>query len=233
MKQLKAPLLLLAALAFAIAPFFATSFRGYDGTAFPVPTIDPPIQPAGWAFSIWGLIYLALIAHAAFGLFARRDAPEWDAPRWPLILSLGLGTSWLEVAQRAPMLATAQIILMLITALWALGRATHQRDRLLLLFPLAIYAGWLTAATGVSLGVVIIGYGIAPPLLASAAMLTLVAAVAMAVQLTLDRAPEYALVVIWALIGITVANLGASLLLPAMAVIGITLLSLAIIRVSA
>jgi hypothetical protein len=233
MKQLKAPLLLIATLAFAIAPFFATSFRGYDGNAFPVPTIDPPIQPAGWAFSIWGLIYLALIAHAAFGLIARRTDPAWDGVRWPLILSLGLGASWLEVAQRAPVLATLQIIVMLLTALWALWRAPYRRDRFLLLFPLAIYAGWLTAATGVSLGVVIIGYGIASPLLASAAMLTLIAAVAMAMQLALDRAPEYALTVIWALIGITIANLGASMLLPAMAVTGIALLGLAIIRVSA
>jgi hypothetical protein len=67
-----------------------------------VPVDDPPIQPAGWAFAIWGVIYLWLVASAGYGLFKRDVDPGWDATRWPLFVSLGIGASWIAVAMIAP-----------------------------------------------------------------------------------------------------------------------------------
>ena len=40
---------------------------GYDPGQFPVVIARPSIQPAGYAFAIWGLIYAWLMAHAGFG----------------------------------------------------------------------------------------------------------------------------------------------------------------------
>nr|WP_240769056.1 hypothetical protein [Paracoccus liaowanqingii] len=49
-----ARMVLLAALAFAASPLIFPGFAGYDAGRFPIPQVDPPVQPAGWAFSIWG-----------------------------------------------------------------------------------------------------------------------------------------------------------------------------------
>jgi hypothetical protein len=45
--KLKAVLLLVAAVAFAVVPFFTDPFTGFGPDRFPVPVDDPPIQPAG------------------------------------------------------------------------------------------------------------------------------------------------------------------------------------------
>ncbi|MBW6506398.1 MAG: hypothetical protein K0B00_06560 [Rhodobacteraceae bacterium] len=209
MKKLKSSLLLAVTLAFVLSPLFVTSFQGYDPAAFPVPVFEPPVQPAGWAFSIWGLIYAWLIAHAVYGLWRHPSDPRWDAPRWPLIGSLALGVSWLEVANRAPILATVQIVAMLALALWALARSPRGPQRWWRITPVALYAGWLTAASGVSAGVVLIGYGVAGAVVVTLAILALLALVALWQQSRNRQAPEYALAVVWALGGIIAANLGA------------------------
>jgi len=56
MTRMKAILLFTAAIAFAISPFLVDGFNGFAPDQFPIPQIDPPAQPAGYAFSIWGLI---------------------------------------------------------------------------------------------------------------------------------------------------------------------------------
>lgn len=207
MKRLKAILTFTAALAFAAASYSARNFRGYDPAAFPVPVIDPPFQPAPWAFAIWGLIFLLLIAHAAYGLFRRAEDPLWDAPRWPLFASMALGASWLEVAMRAPVLATVQIWIMTALAIAAAARAPDGREAPLRAATLSFYAGWLTAATAVATGTVLVGYGGLS--LAAATFVVPLAAVGTAL-VVLARGlvcPPYAFSVIWALIGIMAANL--------------------------
>ncbi|WP_415184332.1 TspO/MBR family protein [Phaeovulum sp.] len=230
MKRFSAPLLLVAALAFAIAPVFATSFRGYDQGAFPVPVMDPPIQPAGWAFSIWGVIYLLLLVHAAYGLWRHADDAQWRAPRGPLILSLALGAPWLEVAQRAPNLATVQIWLMWGFAILAMSRLPKHPAPWLLRLPIALYAGWLTAASGVATGVVLIGQGWLPPMAATLSMLVLIAALALFAIIRLRPSVGYAGAVIWALFGIIAANLDAGFLVAGASGVAIIALVAAQIR---
>ncbi len=90
-------------------------------------------------------------------------------PARPLIVSLAIGAIWLAVAVRDPVWASVLIALMLGGALAALFRAPARPDRWLLLAPLAIYAGWLTAATGVSIGILLTGFGWLPETAAAAA----------------------------------------------------------------
>ncbi len=204
---MKAILTLTAALAFAASPFFVPGFSGFDPELYPVPQVDPPVQPAGYAFAIWGLIYAWLILHAGFGLLKRDTDPAWDAPRWPLFLSLAIGASWLAVAMRDPVLATVLIWVMLAGALAALFQSRADPDRWLLQAPLAIYAGWLTAASSASLGLLGAGYGILTDATGWAYIgLGVALGLAAAVQTFLGRAPEYGLTVAWALVAIAVQN---------------------------
>lgn len=205
MTGLKAALVALAALAFALSPLVVTGFEGFAPGQFPVPQNDPPAQPAGWAFSIWSLIYVWLIAGAVYGLWKRAQAPGWDAARWPLFLSLVLGAAWLPVAQAAPLWATLMIWAMLVTALWALMAAARQ-DRLWLQAPIALYAGWLTAAACVALALVLAGYGLLSAQAAALAALALALVIAATVLVVRPDTPAYAAAVIWALIGVAAAN---------------------------
>ena len=110
----------LAALAFAASPFLSDGFNGFSPDQFPVPQDNPPVQPAGYAFSIWGLIYLWLIIGTGFGLFRRAIDEDWAPARPWLAASLVIGTAWIPAANLSVPVATVMIWLMLGTAVMAL-----------------------------------------------------------------------------------------------------------------
>jgi hypothetical protein len=197
-------LILVLSVAFPLSGYLI-AFDGYDGTQVPFPQDDPPVQPAGWAFSVWLVIYLGLFASAVFGLLRRRDDPGWDRARLPLALSLLLGTPWVAIANWSAIWATAVIFGMLGTALWALLVAPR-RDRWWLQAPVALYAGWLTAAAFVSLGSTLAGWGLGSPLLWAFVCIGLALVTAVAVLARRPEAPEYAVTVAWALFGIAMKN---------------------------
>lgn len=200
------PALLLAILAMVAAPALTPAFTGYDPATFPVRIERPAIQPAGYAFSIWGLIYLWLLAHAGFGLLKRRNDPAFLRPALPLLISGLLGSVWLAIASSAPVTATLVILVMGGLAMLAYLRADQTQDRWLLAAPLAIYAGWLTAACGVSVGVILAGYGLLSNTGAALVMLAVVIAVALVVQARRPGMPVYGATVVWAAIGVVLAN---------------------------
>ena len=222
---------LAAALAFAVMPFFV-SFSGFDPSLYPVPQEDPPAQPAGYAFSIWGVIYLWLIVMAAFGVWKRADDPDWAATRPALLISLVIGVAWLPVAEVSPVWALILIWAMLVTALWALMK-TPARDIWLLRAPIGLYAGWLTAASAVSIALVGHGYDLAPLSQPVWAVLAISIGLVVAVATLMARAPllAYAAAVVWALIALIVQNGSAVASVSAVSALGIAVVAgLALMR---
>ncbi|MEM8631046.1 MAG: hypothetical protein AAGF74_07405 [Pseudomonadota bacterium] len=218
--RMKAILTLTAAIFFAASPFVSGAFGGFRPDQFPIPQDNPPVQPAGYAFSIWGLIYLWLIVSAVYGLFHSAEDPAWDRTRLPLILSLGVGAGWIAVALASPVWATILIWFMLITALWAF-LAAPMTDRWVLRVPLALYAGWLTAASSVSIGLLGAGYGIAMGQVGWAiAAILLALVIAVLILRASAPAPEYAAALVWALIAVAVANGTAHLMITGLALLG-------------
>jgi hypothetical protein len=225
----RAYLTLLFTVTFVASPLFTSPFSGFSEDQLPIPQIDPPIQPAGYAFSIWGLIYGWLVVSAVYGLWKRADNPAWDKVRLPLLISLALGTPWLAVANASAIWATVLIFGMAIPAIAAVLVAP-KADRYWLRAPVSIYAGWLTAAAFVSLGSTMAGYGVLMGAVGWA-YVGIIAALGVAAFTQLrSGAPGYGLTLIWALFAIIVSNgtdqLGVSLLAGAgiavMAVLTIT-----------
>lgn len=223
--NMKPWLVLVAAIAFFIAPFVSPPFTGYAPGMFPVVIDRPYIQPAGYAFSIWGLIYTWLAVHAVFGLVKRADDPAWDVTRLPLAGSAAMGAVWLAIAGVAPVTATVVIWVMLGLALLALLRADPARDRWLLVAPIAIYTGWLSAAASVSLGVILTGYGWLSNTGSAIAMLALVLVMAVTVQMRKRGVLEYGATVIWALIGVIAVNWGDARTVAYVACAGIAVMA--------
>ncbi|MBU2360745.1 MAG: hypothetical protein KKB02_17720 [Alphaproteobacteria bacterium] len=216
-------LTLVVTAAFAAAPLLSGDFSGFTADQLPVPQINPPIQPAGYAFAIWGPIYLWLVVSAIYGVIYRASDPAWDRVRVPLCVSLGVGIPWLLIAQVSAIWATITIFIMAAAAIVALNR-TPLSDRRWLRGPVALYAGWLTAASFVSLCTTLAGYDI---LLNGYhwAFVGILGALAVTIA-TYARtaAPIYLGAVIWALIGICVNNGMHNFLVTALAITGIVVL---------
>lgn len=222
--RLSAILLLIATIVFVTAPLYTPPFTGFDPGEFPVAIPNPAVQPAPYAFSIWGVIYLWLVLHAAFGLLRRADHPDWARVRLPLTISVALGAVWLAIAGASSEWATVVIWVMVAGALAAFLIAPTIPDRWLLSAPLGMYAGWLTAATAVSTGILLGGYGVLGDTTAALVMLGLVLIVALVVQARKPKMPVYGLTIVWALIGVIVTNWPGNTLVAAAAAGGAVLM---------
>ena len=207
-KQIWAWGILAISVAFAASPFLSNGFGGFTRDQFPVQLDHWPAQPAGWAFSIWGVIYAWLIIGAAFGLWRRADRDNWQVSRPALALSLGIGVFWIAAANTAPLLATGMILIMAITAIYAMLRS-GTGDPWTLSGPIGLYAGWLTAASGVAVAVDLSGYGILGAQTAALLALSLVLIVGLAIQTLRPALYAYPAAIVWALIGVVAANFSA------------------------
>lgn len=220
MKKIRAILTLIITLTFVISPALTDPFSGFRADQLPIPQIRPPVQPAGYAFAIWGLIYGWLVGSAIYGLWKRPRNKAWDRARLPLIISLAVGTPWLAVANASAIWATILIFVMAAGAITALLQAPR-RDLWWFRVPVGIYAGWLTAASFVSLGSTAAGYGLLTDALGWAYIGILGALIVAGLVLRRTSSPAFGLTVIWALFAIVVANGSTQIGVSALAVIGI------------
>ncbi|WP_376089867.1 hypothetical protein ACE7GA_18745 [Roseomonas sp. CCTCC AB2023176] len=180
-----------------------------------------PLTPAGYAFSIWGVIFTLALVYAVWqALPSRAEDPLARRVAWPLAVAFamnGLWQTWVTFAGRigAP---SVVIILVALTAalaaLWVSSRST-ERDGFArwVVKPLTgLLAGWLTAAAFVNVASTATLSGILPSgglgATITAAMFTLAAGGVAASILTLTGSPWYAGAVAWALAAIVAANLG-------------------------
>ncbi|KIN60603.1 hypothetical protein Z945_1578 [Sulfitobacter noctilucae] len=193
-------------IAFAASPLFVDGFAGFDPDQFPVPQNDPPVQPEGYAFAIWGVIYGWLILGLGWGLVKARDDAQWHDMRVPLCVSLAVGTVWLAVAVASPVWASLLIWVMLLSALAALFLAPVA-NTVWAAWPVGLYAGWLSAASCVSLGLLAAGYGFMDQTTAGLVFVGLAILLGGFIQGALGRVPTYGIAVIWALVAVVVANI--------------------------
>lgn len=177
------------------------------------------LRVAGYAFAIWGLIYLGILIHAVWQALPR--TAESDLLRrlgWPAAMAfLGIGL-WIIAAALDLEAATVALIfgsaatlavalLAAAPAIRALGRTDP--ERLFVVWPLALLAGWLVIAAPLNLITVATGDDLLPPGLPATgwALLAVAAAAIVAVAMAWRlRTLSVALPVAWGLIGAFVAE---------------------------
>ena len=71
------------------------SIGTFENVTRPLPTL---IQPAGWTFSIWGLIYLLSLVFAIYQVIPKNDNQTLRAVRIPALIAFAGSTVWLWLA---------------------------------------------------------------------------------------------------------------------------------------
>jgi hypothetical protein len=169
--------------------------------------------PAGYVFSIWGLIYIGLAAFALYqALPSQGENPRLQRIGYLFILSSIANIAWLFLWHYE--LFTWTLIAMLTLLITLIGiylrlqigrEQVTSTERWLVNVPFSIYLGWVTVATIANVTSVLDylnwgGWGVSPEIWT---VVMLVAGLMIASAISLTRGDSaYLLVIVWAFIGI-------------------------------
>ena len=113
--------------------------------------------PAGFTFSIWGIIYLLLAAFIIFQIknTGKKDQPDYlNKTGWLFIISCFANASWLFAWHNLKLGLALVIMLVILGSLTAIylklniGKVEiSTKEKLLVHVPFSVYLGWITVAT--------------------------------------------------------------------------------------
>ena len=180
-------------------------------------SFDVYFVPAGYVFSIWGLIYVGLIAYAIFQLLpAQAKNPDLRAIGYIFVLSSLANIAWIFLWHYEFFPLTVVAMLTLLVCLMAIylrldiGRKQVSSGmRWFVHLPFSIYLGWITVATIANVTSLLdywnwSGWGISPEVW-TVIMLTVATIVGGLVSFTRGDI-AYAAVLIWAFAGIAIKH---------------------------
>ena len=128
------------------------------------------ITPAGYAFSIWGIIFLGLLAFAIYqGLGSQRTNPRFQAVGWWVVLNALCNAIWSPLFNNEYIGVALIVILVMLFSVAIIEQRLLERQRVPILatdpdgtlpqsatsstemwlarIPFSVYFGWLTVAT--------------------------------------------------------------------------------------
>jgi hypothetical protein len=177
------------------------------------------ITPAGYVFSIWGIIYVLLGVFVIFQALPSQKEKEYTKKiGWLFVLSSIINIAWLFLWQYKFLSMSVILMFLLLATLiliyirLGIGKSTVPlREKLAIHVPFSVYLGWITIASIANVSVTLVsvnwdGFGIGPEIWAS---LIIIVALLIALLVVATRKDiAYGLVIIWALIGIAVKQSG-------------------------
>lgn len=175
--------------------------------------------PAGYVFSIWGLIYLALIAFAIYSVTKKGLANEKiESIAWWFVAANLLNAAWILFWHYELFAITLIVMLGLLVSLIAIylklgvGRTKGDLvEKLTVATPFSIYLGWITVATVANVAqlLYVSGWRGGPISQPAWTIIMLLIATALGVLMVfLRREVAYPLVLTWAFVGIWVKQQG-------------------------
>jgi len=203
---------------------------------------DVYFVPAGYVFSIWGLIYLGLIAFAIFqALPSQRENPRLRATGWWVSLGGLANITWIFLWHYELFPVTVIVMLVLLGSLLVtylhleIGRSNvTNAEKWMVRVPFSIYLGWITVATVANITDLLDylkwdRFGIAPEIWMG---VVLAAVLVIAVLMNITRRDvAYGLVILWALAGISVKHADIqAVVIPTWTTFGLVALTLVVAR---
>jgi translocator protein len=177
------------------------------------------ITPAGYVFSIWGIIYILLGAFVVYQALPSRSSRGFtERIGWLFVLTSTINVAWIFVWQFEYLLVSVVLIFLLLASLIAIyvrlgvGKSkVGLDDRLAVHLPFSVYLGWITVASIANVATTLVslnwdGGGIGPETWAILVVAT--ASVITGLMLITRKDIAYSLVIIWALVGIAVKQNG-------------------------
>lgn len=177
------------------------------------------ITPAGYVFSIWGVIYILLGIFVVFQALPSQKGKDYQKRiGWLFILSSLLNIAWLFLWQFEYLSLSVVLMFLLLATLIAIylrlniGKsAASLREKLAVHVPFSVYLGWITIASIVNVAVTLVsvnwdGFGINPE--TWAALIIIIALLITLLVIAIRKDVAYGLVIIWALVGIAVKQSG-------------------------
>ncbi len=173
------------------------------------------IIPANYAFAIWGVIYIGLIAFGIYQLQpTQRENPRLRRSAYLLTIACIAQCAWiyLFLDRQFPLsnLAMLGILVPLMVMYQRLGvgqeRVSRQESWFIHL-PISIYLGWISVATIVNVAIGLYslkwsGWGISPSIW-TVVMMTISSVIAAVISIQ-RRDTAYVLVIVWALVAISI-----------------------------
>ena len=178
--------------------------------------------PAGYVFSIWGVIYLSLIAFAVYqALPSQKDNPRLERLGYVFVVSCAFNFSWIFAWHYGVVWLSELLIIGLLVSLIVcynrleIGQTSVSwLETLTTRLAFSLYLGWLTVATAANTTVWLLENGASANWLAPLWTLLVIAVAAAIGYLMLKNRGDVAFnaVLVWAFIGIVAKQWGAELL---------------------
>jgi benzodiazapine receptor len=193
----------------------STTFLGGKSTAEISDANPTLVTPAGYVFSIWGIIYILLGIFVVFQALPSQKGKDYrERISWLFVLSSVLNIVWLFLWQFEYLgLSVVLMFLLLATLIMIYLRlnigksAVSLREKLAVHVPFSVYLGWITIASIANVAVALVsmkwdGFGVSQE--AWAFLVIIVALLITLLAIVTRKDVAYGLVIIWALVGIAV-----------------------------
>jgi translocator protein len=177
------------------------------------------ITPAGYVFSIWGIIYILLGVFVIYQALPKQQGKDYHKKiGWLFVLSSIVNIVWLFVWQFEYLPLSVVLMFLLLASLiliylrLGVGKSkVTMGERLAIHLPFSVYLGWITVASIANVAATLVslnwdGFGVSPEIWA--ALVVAVALIITVLMLITRKDVAYALVIIWALVGIGVKQSG-------------------------
>ncbi|MGI9056600.1 MAG: TspO/MBR family protein [Pyrinomonadaceae bacterium] len=201
----------------------ATGILGGIDTGAVSDKYDTHITPAGYAFAIWSLIYLGMIAFSIYQTLPSQ-AERFRGLRRIYIVSCVANCAWLYVWSQEAIVVCLGIIIVLLVSIGIINVKLRETESLgefwLAKVPFGIYFGWVTAATILNATIALVYLGVKLPdatsNLIGAVLILIAAALGAFVRWKLVNY-FYPLAVAWAITAIAVQQSGQTIVVVAAA----------------
>ena len=177
--------------------------------------------PAGYAFSIWGIIYLGLFGFVIYtgrSLFTQDNEDDGIVLKikWWFVLSCLANSLWILFWVNDLLWVTVLLMLFLLFCLAKIILNLNMemdyhplKKYLLIYWPFAIYTGWISVAFIADISAFLVkinwnGFGISPVIWTI--IMIIIAGLLNILMIRLRNLREFAIVGVWALIAIAVEN---------------------------
>ena len=190
------------------------------------------ITPAGYAFSIWSLIYIGMIGFSIYQMLpSQADNPRFRAIRTVYLLNCVANCAWIYLWHYEQIIAALGVIFLLLATLVyiniKLQNTETATEAWLSKIPFSIYFGWVTVASILNATIALVYLGVATSdftaqiLGAGLIIIAVILGILMRFKLNLTA---YPVAVAWALTAIAVAHGGKTIIVVTSAIAVIILL---------